>query len=144
MLVPINSKSFFGEQGVAGTTPQTSVELTVIEKTFDSEVGRLAIKYNVDETLARKIMQCESFIYGQEAENKNYRLEYNPQLGTTTMVHWSTDVGYWQVNDFWHKESALSMGYDIYKWEDNLEYGFILASRDGLRHWKASRHCWSN
>jgi hypothetical protein len=114
----------------------------VIEKTFDSEVERLAKKYNQDPSLARAIIKCESLQYGSKAENKNYIKEWNEELGTTTMVYWSSDWGWFQVNDYYHREDAKKAGYDFInnKW-DNLEYGFILLSKQGRAPWKASSAC---
>lgn len=111
--------------------------------TYDTEILRLSEKYNFNVELARKIIECESLVYGQNAENKNYRDEWDGSLMATSSVHWSSDIGYWQINDYWHKEDALKIGYDIYNWKDNLEYGAILLSRDGTRHWNASKYCWN-
>lgn len=122
----------------------TEIDTTTVEVTsFDTEISRLSTKYKLDETLARKIIECESKIYGN-AENKNYRPEWNEDLGTTTMTHWSSDWGFWQINDYWHEKSAEKIGLDIYDWKDNLKYGAILLSRDGTRHWNASKWCWKD
>lgn len=146
MLLPITSGAFLFN--TAGSTPQmigpvATTTIPIVEKTYDSEVTRLAIKYGQNESLARKIISCESSLYGS-AENKNYRPEFDPKTDITTMVHWSSDWGYFQVNDYWHEQTAKKMGLDIFNWEDNLEYGFYLLSTDGTRHWAASRHCWYN
>lgn len=122
-------------------TATTTQEIPVVN--FDTEIKRLSIKYKFDEKLARDIIECESKIYSR-AENKNYRWEWNKELATSTRVHWSSDWGFWQVNDYWHEKTAKDMGYDIKDWKDNLEYGAILLSRDGTRHWKASQYCWKN
>ena len=119
------------QQPTATTTPP-AVEVPV---TFDTEMTRLSSKYGVNEKLAREIIKCESLIYGQDAENKNYDKYGN---------HWSTDWGYFQINDYWHEKPAKKLGYDIYDWKGNLEYGFLLISRDGLRHWSASKWCWED
>lgn len=144
MLVPLTSGAFLF--GTAGSTPVTVAKVEPIvlevEKTYETEVARLALKYDQSESLARKIIFCESTIYSR-AENKNYRLQWNSELGTSTMTHWSSDWGYWQVNDFYHEKEARRMGYNIYKWEDNLEYGFWLMSKQGTQPWSASRHCWN-
>lgn len=122
--------------------PIPTIQQEEIIINYDTEIVRLSEKYGFDLELAKKIIKCESLIYGQDAENKNYRMEWNAELGTTTRTHWSTDIGFWQINDYWHKETAKKMGYNIYDWKDNLEYGAILLSRDGERHWSASKYCW--
>ena len=103
-------------------------------KTFDSEVHRLALKYKVNETLARKIISCEGKLYEKLGNNKNYNKQG---------VVWSTDWAWWQINDYYHLEPAKKMGLDIKdKWQ-NLEYGFWLLKTQGSSPWVASKFCWS-
>lgn len=102
-----------------------------IAKTFDTEIARLAEKYGQDESLARGIIKCESQQYN-DMNNKNY----------LKGVLWSTDWGYWQINDYYHEETAMKLGFDIQNEWDNLEFGFILLSEQGTRPWKASQACW--
>lgn len=108
------------------------VPVVVVEPTFDSEISRLALEYGIDEVLARRIISCESQIY-KRAKNEN--LDKNGNV-------WSSDHGYWQINDFYHEESAKKMGLDIYNWQDNLEYGAYLMKIQGTAPWSASRYCW--
>lgn len=103
----------------------------VVERTFDGELSRLAAKYGQDENLARKIMKCESSLY-KEANNKNYN---NGKL-------WSTDWGWWQINDYFWEKEFQERGLDIHNEWDNLEAGFILMSEQGTRPWHASKKCW--
>lgn len=80
-----------------------------------------------------KIITCESRAYGAKAVHQN--LDKNGNV-------WSTDVGPWQINDYYHEARAASMGLDIHSTEDNIRYGFILMSEQGTAPWKASRYCW--
>jgi hypothetical protein len=104
-----------------------------IIKNFDNQVKILSAIYKVDEDLARKIIKCESTIYKHKAINENL-----DELGNV----WSIDVGYWQINDYWHEETAKKLGFDIYDEWDNLEYGFYLFKNYGTKPWKASEKCW--
>ncbi len=121
------------QKDIGGTTPKTFTQDTKI-KVYDNEVHRLAIKYGQNETLARKIIQCESEIYGQKAKNQNKDSNGNV---------WSIDVGRWQINNYFHEKDALKLGYNIYNEWDNLEYGFIIMKSQGTNPWKASKFCWS-
>lgn len=135
ILYPSATVSAPTEQ-VATTTPEVSEDVSrETEWTFDALVHHLAIKYGQDEAIARKIISCESQ-YSDGSTHKNY---------TKEGVHWSTDWGYWQVNDYWHLEASTALGFDVrYNWEDNLEYGFMLLKNDGaMRHWSASAYCWN-
>lgn len=120
---------FWGSDATTSTTIATSTP----EKTFDSEIARLAKKYKQSEKLARAIIKCESLQYGLEAKHPNLDKRGNV---------WSTDFGWWQINDFYHKKEALARGYDFINDEwDNLEYGFILLSEQGRKPWIASLGC---
>ena len=103
-------------------------------KTFESEINRLAIKYNKPVNVAKEVIRCEGLLYKTSGNNKNYDKDGNV---------WSTDIGWWQLNDYYHKESAKRLGLDINNEWDNLEYGFILWTKEGLKPWKASEPCWS-
>ena len=103
------------------------------EWTFETLLPYLANKYNVNETLARNIIACESR-NDPNAKNDNY----------TEGVYWSSDYGYWQINDYHHESVASKRGFNIYVWEENLEYGFLLLKEQGTQPWRASQHCWGD
>lgn len=103
------------------------------EKTFETEITRLAIKYGQSEKLARKIIHCEARQYGSGAEHKNYDKQG---------VHWSTDWGWWQINDYYNEAPAAKRGFNIYDKWDNLEFGFIMLKEQGTQPWLASSACW--
>lgn len=110
-------------------TPSTaSYVAPVPEKTFDTELVRLALNYHQSEKLARAIISCESSMYDRATNvNKNG----------------SIDIGFWQINNVYWEKQALSEGFDIKdKWQ-NLEYGFILLQRYGTSLWNASKPCWN-
>lgn len=114
---------------------ETQPEEEPLPVTFDTLFPLLAEKYGQDTNLAREIIRCESR-FDENARNDNY-----DKKG----IYWSSDWGYWQINDYWHVEDAKKLGLDVINnWEDNLEYGFIILKRDGaMAHWSASAHCWN-
>jgi hypothetical protein len=105
----------------------------IVEKTLDSEIDRLSIKYDVASSTVRSIIYCESRMYGSVV-NINYE----------NGVAWSEDRGYMQINDYFHKDTMTKLGLDYYDQWDSLEYGFILLRDQGLSPWKASKGCWSS
>lgn len=116
---------------IASETPEiepTEVIAPEMTPTVKEEIARLSAKYKQPETLAIAIIQCES--------------EFIPDAKHTNSTS-SVDYSYWQINDYWHRKDAKKAGYDIENPEDNLEYGFIMLKRDGTRHWKASKNCWT-
>lgn len=101
-------------------------------KTIDSEITRLTKEYKVDEKLVRAIIKCES---------QNNSKAINPNI--TDGKIWSIDWGSMQINSYFHFTSMEKLGLDYYNEYDSLEYGIMLLSTDGTRHWQASKTCWS-
>lgn len=118
-----------------GYLPSNAEELIApkLERTLESEVSRLSVKYGVSETLVNKIIKCESSMYGN-AVNHN-------KLKDGTI--WSTDWGYLQINDYYHQKTMEKLGLNIKDEFDSLEYGFMLLKSQGTQPWKASKLCWN-
>ena len=102
-------------------------------KTIDTEIIRLTKEYKVDEKLVRAIISCESG-KNSKAINPNYNKDGS---------FWSIDFSLMQINNYFHFTSMEKLGLDYYDEYDSLEYGIILLSTEGTRHWQASRTCWS-
>ena len=139
-----------------------AVEKVEAEYNKDIWIRTLAYLYGVDSTIALNIASCESKLYGG-AHNKNFyyvhtcletgevsaKIYQNSKVPegfcgsevSTKETHWSNDIGFWQINDYYHEKPALSMGLDIYDEKDNIQYGFWLFSIEGAVPWSASRHC---
>lgn len=101
--------------------------------TFENMVPYLAKKHGQSEELAREIIRCESKNHAN-AKNDNYDKQGN---------YWSSDHGYWQINDYYNRATAKARGYDIDIWQENLEYGFIMLKEQGTQPWKSSAYCWN-
>lgn len=96
---------------------------------LDGEISRFAVKYHQDAKLAARILYCES-------RRDNSAINLSSAVGE--------DVGFFQINTYWHQKTAEAMGLDIYSPEDNLEYGFYLMSKEGTQPWNASKKCWGD
>ena len=117
---------------LADLSPEAQKGVATATSTLDQDIHRLALKYDQDEALARRIMACESTMYhGAVNENKD-------KDGKV----WSRDFGRWQINDFFHAKTASAMGLNIHDPADNLEYGFWLMSKQGTKPWYSSKKCW--
>ena len=115
------------------TTWQPEIVTPAVEKemTLDKRITFLAEKYGVKESSARAIIGCES-------EWSPDAIGYNRRKDGSV---WSKDIGLMQINNYFHEEEAARMGLDIYKTNDNLEYGFYLFSKRGAKPWAASKSC---
>jgi hypothetical protein len=53
------------------------------------------------------------------------------------------DIGIFQINEYYHLETAQKLGIDIYTLEGNVEYAKFLYDTQGLKPWVWSKPCWS-
>lgn len=117
-----------------GTPPQTEPvsgldmsRETYLEFNIDTHITYLSSEYGLNENLVRRIIQCESGFV-------------KDAIGTKAVV--GKDIGLFQLNTYYHKNTMLSRGMDIYDPKDNLEYGFMLLNKEGVKPWEASSKCW--
>lgn len=52
------------------------------------------------------------------------------------------DIGVMQINEYYHKERAEELGFDLYTIEGNMSYARVLYEKEGLTPWASSSHCW--
>ena len=52
------------------------------------------------------------------------------------------DTGIFQVNSYYHLETAKQKGIDIYTVEGNIDYALDLYNREGTTPWNSSKPCW--
>lgn len=103
-------------------------DISLQTKTVIHEVVLLAEKYNQDPFTALAVIKCES--------------KFSPWASHLN-INGTRDYSYFQVNST-HRKEALEYGLDITDPQDNLEYGMMLLTREGLTPWKSSRPCWEN
>ena len=53
-----------------------------------------------------------------------------------------SDVGLYQINEYFHKDQAEKLGFDIYTEEGNKAYAEWLYEKEGLKPWQYSKECW--
>lgn len=52
------------------------------------------------------------------------------------------DTGAFQINTYYHLETAKKLGLDIYEINGNLAYARYLYETQGTQPWNASKGCW--
>lgn len=131
MLISINNPS---QVEVRNQNVETVVEIKSDMFTrnpeLSKEIDRLSLKYDISSSTVREIIKCEGLEKGKTNENK---------INGKT---WSKDLGWLQINDFYHTGPMNKLGLDINDKGDSLEYGFILMKKEGLKPWDASKKCW--
>lgn len=53
-----------------------------------------------------------------------------------------SDLGLLQVNEFYHGERAIDLGFDLKTVNGNLDYAKYLYEKEGTKPWSASAKCW--
>ncbi len=100
--------------------------------TITDMIAEKAHTNGVDVSLAQKIAFCES-------TNRQFDENGEPLRG----IHNAQDIGLFQINEKYHLDKSLELGYDIYTTEGNIDYAMWLLSKEGSRHWNWSKKCWS-
>lgn len=85
--------------------------------------------------ILEKIAYCES---GNRQYEKNTELPLRVLRGKKNQL----DVGRFQINEFYHSETAKKLGIDIYTWEGNTQYALYLYGKYGTQPWNWSKPCW--
>ncbi len=88
--------------------------------------------YFKETPILAKIAKCESRYNQFNSKGSVLRGEIVPE-----------DVGLMQINEFFHKEKATELGYDLETVDGNLAYGKYLYDKEGTKPWNASRKCWN-
>ena len=82
--------------------------------------------------ILERIAQCESG--GSQYNEKGIVLGVKNPL----------DKGKWQINEFYHGETARKLGFDLNTLEGNTNMALWLYKKYGTEPWYLSRACWSN
>lgn len=89
--------------------------------------------YFSDVPVMRKIAWCESRNTQFLADGSVIRGWQNP-----------ADVGAFQVNETYHKQDAVKLGFDLHTLEGNAAYARHLYLTQGTAPWIYSQPCWGN
>jgi len=118
----------------AKTNSLVSSVLAVVEIPHPPEKSLLdEVEGEMDEegVILDRIAFCESGGKHFDENGKVIRGKQNP-----------SDIGKYQINMFYHYETALKLGYDIFTEDGNEKYALWLYQKNGTRDWEYSRGCW--
>ena len=109
--------------------PLNSHALIATEEQFIAKtIEARAIESNLSPVQMVSIAVCESSLK-MTAKNVNRNK--------------STDYGVFQINEI-HFQTMRKAGLSPFNYVDNINYALFLIQVDGLRHFSASRKCWSS
>jgi len=95
---------------------------------LENKIKVLKLKSDFRNLLIESIIKCES--------------SGNPKAKRRIKGH-GVDVGYFQINTYYHGTVAKKMGLNLYNPVDNIEYGMYLLNKEGSKPWRASKRCWA-
>lgn len=78
-----------------------------------------------------EVAKCESRFRQHDKNGEVLRGEKN-----------NLDRGVMQINEFYHNEDSVKLGYDILSLEGNTAYARYLFEKYGVKPWKSSFPCW--
>lgn len=90
-------------------------------------------EYFKETPILAEIARCESTFRQVGKDGKVLRGEAN-----------KSDLGLLQVNEYYHGEKALDLGFDLSTVNGNLAYGKYLYDKEGTKPWSASEKCWGS
>lgn len=130
----LSSMYGFGAPAVAsafetvGTTPEKAKSVVLQDR---KAVEKYLREKFADTPLLVEIARCESTFSQFDKEGNVIRGIVN-----------SKDVGVMQINERYHLETAIKLGFDLHTIEGNTAYAQYLYDKEGAAPWKASSKCW--
>lgn len=123
------------EVKIASTTPNIKQDQSIV-KTLEGNKKLITFEdyirdYYKDTPLLAEIARCES-------QFRHYLSDGSVVRGRVN----SGDVGVMQINEYYHRDSAETLGYNIDTIGGNLAYAQWLFDREGSVPWTSSSPCW--
>jgi hypothetical protein len=114
-----------------------SIEVERTETTLDeystvSEVKEAIIEEFGTSSPMIDVARCES-------SNRQYNSKGEVLRGEVN----SKDIGLFQINERYHLEKSIELGYDIYTTMGNIKYARYLYDHEGIKPWSWSAKCHS-
>lgn len=100
-------------------------------KNYNADVESKVREYFADIPLMAEISKCESHYRQFENDGSIFRGKVNDQ-----------DVGAMQINEYYHKDRATKLGYNLRTLEGNMAYARLLYQEQGGQPWVSSSPCW--
>lgn len=138
LVVMMGTAPLFVNQSAVQASPvETPI---VIEQNITIPLPSLATPKNTEEyvknffadkPILAEIAKCESTYRQFDNKGKIIRGMQN-----------QSDVGVMQINEYYHRERAEKLGYNLREFAGNLAYAKWLYEHEGTAPWSASEKCW--
>jgi len=117
---------------VPTTAQPAAIEQTTLKGTT-KDIEAYIRSQTSDMPILVDIARCESTFRQYGSNGEVIRGLVNP-----------ADVGVMQINEKYHGDSALKLGYDIYSVEGNVAFAKYLYDKYGTSPWSSSEKCWAS
>lgn len=128
--------------GGASFVPNVLPEVIEVRETLPNQDKKIEIKkkmtveeyirnYFSDIPVMVEVAKCESRFRQHDKNGEVLRGEEN-----------NLDRGVMQINEYFHNEDSVKLGYDILTLEGNTAYARYLFEKYGLKPWRSSSKCW--
>ena len=112
--------------------PQALEATTTTSSSYDTKEMEAYLRNEYADTpILVDVARCESTFRQFDSKGMVVRGKVN-----------SLDVGLMQINERYHADTAMRLGYDIYSVEGNVSFAKYLYSKYGTSPWSSSAKCW--
>jgi hypothetical protein len=118
-------------QTVSTSTDSVAKEQVIETKKTPMTLEEYVRTYFADKPILAEIAKCESSFRHFLPSGEVVRGKVN-----------KGDVGVMQINEYYHKETAAKLGYDLETLEGNISYAEWLYNKEGSAPWVSSSPCW--
>ncbi len=123
-----NSDAVIVQSNTATSTDNLATSTVTIDR---KTVEKYLREHYADTPILIEIAKCESTL-----------MHYNKSGGIVRGIVDKADIGVMQINERYHLETSLKLGYDIHSIEGNVAYAKYLYEKSGAQPWSASEPCW--
>jgi hypothetical protein len=127
----VPSQNFRNTAIVEAASAEALANISETPKNTDENLEKYVRSYFEKTPILAEISRCES-------KFKQFKKDGSVMRGILT----PEDVGLMQINEFFHKDRADKLGFDLHTVEGNLGYAQYLYDRQGTQPWSASAYCW--
>lgn len=114
--------------------PSTTEHTPIVKNIDDAkQMEKYLRKQFADAPIMVEIARCESTFRQFGDNGQVIRGKVN-----------KADVGLLQINEKYHAEDAVKLGYDIYSIEGNVSFAKYLYGKYGTSPWSSSAPCWKS
>ncbi len=126
-----------GTTSAQSTFPTVLAERVIVadakylDHTRRDQIEQYVRTYFEDVPILAEVAFCESTF-------RQLGLDGKPLRGNVN----GDDVGIMQINEYYHKDTADKLGYELSDIDGNLGYARYLFKREGVKPWSSSSMCW--